>query len=254
MTALALSAFAFLAGFVDAVVGGGGLIQLPALLLLLPADVSRDVATVLGTNKAASIWGTTMAVTQYAPRVHLRWSSLLPAAFAAFVSAWWGARTVSHLDRATVEPLMLVLLVGVTTYTALRPDVGRWHAPAFTAHRERSWGVLVGGVLGFYDGFFGPGTGSFLIFIFIGLFGFDFLAASASAKVINASTNLAALLLFASAGHVLYRYAIPMAAAQMAGSIVGTRTALARGNRFVRGLFLCVAVMLIARFARDVLG
>jgi uncharacterized membrane protein YfcA len=251
VTVLALCVFAFLAGFVDSVVGGG-LIQLPALLLLLPPDLTRDVATVLGTNKAASIWGTAMAVTRYAPRVRIPWSSILPSALAAFVSAWLGARTVAHLQRATVEPLILVLLVGVAIYTAVRPDVGRWHAPAFTAHRERSWGVLVGGALGFYDGFFGPGMGSFLIFVFIGVFGFDFLTASASAKVINVATNLAALLLFAFTGHVLYRYAWPMAAAQIGGSMAGTHTALAHGNRFIRTLFLIVALVLIARFAVDV--
>jgi len=248
-----LCGFAFLAGFVDSVVGGGGLIQLPALLLLLPADASRDVATVLGTNKMASIWGTGMAVVQYAPRVRINWRAILPAAAVAFATAGLGAMTVSHLDRNLLEPLLLVLLVLVTLYTFFRSDLGQLHAPAFTAHRERSLGIAVGVVLGFYDGFFGPGMGSFLIFIFVGWFGFDFLSASASAKVINFATNLAAMLLFASTGHVLYRYALPMAACQMAGSVAGTRVAMAKGNRFVRVLFLVVAAVLIGRFAWDVL-
>jgi uncharacterized membrane protein YfcA len=248
-----LSGFAFLAGFVDAVVGGGGLIQVPALLLFLPAGLSVDVATVLGTNKAASIFGTGMAVAQYAPRVRIGWHAILPAAIAAFACAGLGAVAVSRLDRTLLEPLILVLLVLVTAYTALRPDLGRVHAPAFSAHRERSLGVLLGAVLGFYDGFFGPGTGSFLIFVFVGMFGFDFLSASASAKVINLATNLAALLLFTSTGRVLYAYALPMAACQMAGSFAGTRVAILKGNRFVRVLFLIVATVLIARFGWDVL-
>jgi uncharacterized membrane protein YfcA len=246
--------FALLAGFVDAVVGGGGLIQLPALLLLLPADQSQDVAAVLGTNKMASIWGTAMAVTRYAPRVRIPWHAIVPAAATAFVFAWLGATAVSHLERAILEPIVLVLLVGVTIYTAVRPQLGDLHAPAFTARHERVAGVIVGALLGFYDGFFGPGMGSFLIFVFIGVFGFDFLIASASAKVINAATNLAALLLFAATGRVLYRYALPMAVCQIAGSVAGTHLAMQRGNRFVRVLFLVVATALIARFGWEVLS
>ena len=248
-----LSGFSLIAGFVDAVVGGGGLIQLPALLLFLPGEASRDLPAVLGTNKAASISGTAMAVWQYAPRVRIPWNAILPATVTAFVFAFLGSLAVAHLDRALLEPLILVLLVGVTMYTFLRPDLGKLRAPALTAHKERSIGILVGAVLGFYDGFFGPGIGSFLIFIFVGLFGFDFLSASASAKVINFATNLAALSLFAWTGHVLYRYAAPMAICQMTGSLIGTRVAMRKGNRFVRVLFLIVASALIARFGWDVL-
>lgn len=244
---------AFIAGFVDSVVGGGGLIQLPALLLWLPGDAAADLATVLGTNKLASICGTGVAVLQYAPRVRIPWSSMLPAAVTAFVFAFLGAMAVSSINRAMLEPVILVLLVLVSFYTFLRPDLGRLHAPAFTAHRERSLGVLVGAALGFYDGFFGPGMGSFLIFTFVGLFGFDFLAASASAKVINFATNFAALSLFASTGHVLYHYALPMAACQIAGALIGTRVAMRYGNRFVRLLFLVVSTALVARFAWEVL-
>jgi uncharacterized protein len=137
-------------------------------------------------------------------------------------------------------------------YTFFKPDLGHLHAPAFTAHKERTLGIVMGAVLGFYDGFFGPGMGSFLIFAFVGVFGFDFLAASASAKVINFATNLAALILFASTGHVLYQYALPMAVCQIGGSIAGTHLAMRRGNRFVRVVFLVVSSALIARFAWDV--
>jgi uncharacterized membrane protein YfcA len=170
----------------------------------------------------------------------------------AFAFAFLGSLTVSHLRGAWIEPAMLVLLVGVAAYTWLRPNLGHLHAPALAPHRERSLGIVVGAALGFYDGFFGPGTGSFLIFTFVGLFGFDFLSASASAKVINFGTNLAALLLFASTGHVLIRYAAPMAVSQIAGSLAGTRLAMTQGNRFVRIVFLVVATALIARFAWDV--
>lgn len=249
-----LSALAFVAGLVDSVVGGGGLIQVPALLVLLPPELSANVALVLGTNKAASIWGTGMAVARYAPHVPIPWRSILPAAIAAFASSLAGAAAVSVLSGRVLEPAILVLLVGVAVYTLLRPDLGHLHAPAFTAHKERTLGIVVGAVLGFYDGFFGPGMGSFLIFTFIGLFGFDFLSASASAKVINFATNLAALILFASTGAVLYHYAVPMALCQMAGSIAGTRVAMKRGNRFVRLLFLVVSGALILRFGWQVVS
>ena len=238
----------------DAVVGGGGLIQLPALLLFLPAPLSADLPAVFGTNKMASICGTGMAVVQYGRRVHIPWPSILPSALTAFGSAFLGAMAVSRFERDLLEPVILVLLVGVALYTAFRPDLGNLHAPAFSRHHERSLGIAVGLVLGFYDGFFGPGMGSFLIFTFVGLFGFDFLRASASAKVINFGTNLAALGLFASQGHVLYGYALPMAVCQMAGSVTGTRLAMTRGNRFVRVLFLVVSGALIVRFAWNVIG
>ena len=243
-----LCGFAFLAGFIDSVVGGGGLIQLPALLLFLPKELARDLATVYGTNKLASICGTGIAVVQYSRRVRINWHSILPAAVTAFVFAVLGSMAVSNINKDLLKPIILVLLIAVAIYTFVKKDFGDLHAPAFTAHKERSFGILVGIVLGFYDGFFGPGMGSFLIFTFIGLFGFDFLSASASSKVINFATNLASVILFASTGHILYQYALPMAACQIAGSVTGTRVAMLKGNRFVRVLFLVVVSALILRF------
>jgi len=254
MELLFLCGFAFLAGFIDSVVGGGGLIQLPALLLFLPKELSQNLATVFGTNKLASLCGTGVAVVQYARRVRINWHSILPAVVAAFIFAFLGSMAVAHLNKALMQPIILVLLIVVAIYTFIRKDFGHLHAPAFTAHKERTFGLVVGVVLGFYDGFFGPGMGSFLIFTFIGLFGFDFLSASASAKVINFGTNLASVILFASTGHVLYHYALPMAACQIAGSVVGTRVAMTRGNRFVRVLFLVVVTALIARFGWEVIA
>ncbi len=243
-----LCGFAFLAGFIDSVVGGGGLIQLPALLLFLPKELAGDLATVYGTNKLASICGTSIAVVQYSRRVRINWASLLPAAVTAFVFSFLGSMAVTHVNKDLLKPIILVLLIAVAIYTFVKKDFGNLHAPAFTAHKERSFGIIVGVVLGFYDGIFGPGMGSFLIFTFIGLFGFDFLSASASAKVINFATNLASVILFASTGHILYQYALPMAACQIAGSVTGTRVAMTKGNRFVRVLFLVVVSALILRF------
>jgi len=249
-----LCLFAFLAGFVDAVVGGGGLVQLPALFLLLPPESAAQTAVVLGTNKLSSLCGTSMAVVQYARRVPLNWRALLPAALVAFACSFLGARAVSLLAPAVLRPLILALLVGVAIYTFIRKDFGHRHAPRFTAERERLVGAGVGAVIGFYDGFFGPGTGSFLMFAFIGLFGFDFLTASASAKVVNFATNLSAVAYFAATDNLLYWPGVPMAACNVAGALLGARLAILKGNRFVRGFFLIVSGAMILRFGWEVLG
>jgi hypothetical protein len=254
LTLLCLCALALLAGFVDAVVGGGGLIQIPALFLFLPPGEAAQTAAVLGTNKLSSICGTGMAVVQYARRVPLNWRLLLPAAGVAFACSFLGARVVSQLEPALVRPLILVLLVAVAAYTFVRKDFGHRHAPRFPAERERLFGMLTGAGIGFYDGFFGPGTGSFLIFAFIGGFGFDFLTASASAKVINFATNLSAVAYFAATDQLWYRYGLPMAACNVVGAILGARLALWKGNRLVRGFFLTVVGVMIVRFGWEVLG
>jgi hypothetical protein len=248
MELVLLCLMAFLAGFVDAVAGGGGLIQLPALLLWLPAPLAASIPTVLGTNKMSSICGTGMAVLQYARHVPIRWGSILPAAAAAGALSFLGARTVSGLDASVLRPVVLVLLLGVAVYTFAKPDLGGRHAPRWAPGRERLWGIALGMAIGFYDGFFGPGTGSFLMFAFIGGFGFDFLSASASARVINFATNLSAVGYFAATDRILYRYALPMAVCNILGSWLGTRLALLKGNRFVRVLFLLVVSALLLRF------
>lgn len=248
-TTLFLCGFAFLAGFIDSVVGGGGLIQLPALFFLLPA---ASVATVLGTNKLSSIAGTSVAVVQYSRKVNLNWRTLLPAAITAFVFSFIGARAASLISAGVMKPLILILLVAVAIYTFIKKDFGSMSRPKLEAERERFVGVAVGLVLGLYDGFFGPGTGSFLIFIFIGIFGMDFLSASASSKVINFATNLSAVIYFAATENILYHFALPMAACNILGSVVGTRLAIAKGSAFVRVLFLTVVVAIILRFGYDI--
>lgn len=247
-----LCLFAFLAGFVDSVVGGGGLIQLPALFVGLPKHMA-SVPLALGTNKFASFCGTSMAVLQYARRVQVPWTTVLPAAIAAFIFSAFGVKCVQMVRSDFLKPLMLVLLVAVAVYTYMRKDFGSVHAPRFVRHHERLVAIGAGMVIGFYDGFFGPGTGSFLIFIFIGLFRFDFLTASASAKVINFMTNFAAVLVFGWAAQILWKYAVPMAVCNMGGAILGTRMAVVKGNRFVRGFFLIVVAVMIIRYGWELL-
>lgn len=246
-----LCLFAFLAGFVDSIVGGGGLIQLPALFVFLPKELAASVPLVFGTNKLSSICGTSVAVMQYARRVTIPWTSIFPAAIAAFLFSALGVRVLQSVPNEFLKPLTLVLLVVVAIYTGINKNLGNLHAPKFTASHERTFAIVAGVVIGFYDGFFGPGTGSFLIFLFIGLLGFDFLTASASSKVINFATNLAAVIVFAARGDVLYHYALPMGACNIAGALLGARLALLKGNQFVRAIFLAVVGLMITRFAYE---
>jgi uncharacterized protein len=248
-----LCSLAFLAGFVDSVVGGGGLIQLPALLTFSSiSEGSRTLAPVWGTNKFAAICGTSMAVVQYARRVTINWNLLLPAAVTALIFATIGARAVSVIRKETLEPVILFLMIAVAIYTFWKKDFGNLHAPRLTPQKAKWLAILVGVVIGFYDGFFGPGTGSFLIVIFIGLFGFDFLHASAHAKIINWSTNLGPVLYFAATGNIVYKLALPMAVCNILGSVFGTRMAILKGNKFVRTLFLIVITAMICRFGYQI--
>jgi uncharacterized membrane protein YfcA len=243
-----LLCFAFLAGLIDSVVGGGGLIQLPALFLFMP---HAPVAALLGTNKLASISGTSVAAIQYARQVPIDWRATLPATVVSFVLSFLGARTATLLQSDVMRPVVLILLVLVAIYTFVRKDFGLLHRPRLSPKGQLWLGVLTGGVIGFYDGFFGPGTGSFLIFVFIGLFGFDFLSASASSKVVNFATNLSAVIYFFYTGNILFGLAIPMALCNILGSVVGTRLAVLKGSRFVRILFLFVVSGMILRLAWD---
>lgn len=246
LTILALGAL--FAGFIDSVVGGGGLIQVPALFGTLPREVP---ATLFGTNKIASVFGTTNAAIRYARRVKMPWGTTLPAAIAAFASAYLGAMSVAWLPRDMLRPMILILLIGAAVYTFWRKDFGSIHRPHYAGRCEFIYALVVGGAMGFYDGFFGPGTGSFLIFLFVRYFGFDFLHASAASKVVNVATNLAAIAYFVPNGYYLPLAAVIMAIANIGGSMIGTHLALRHGSGFVRQVFLVVVGALILKFAWD---
>ena len=246
-TLLLLCAFSMAAGFVDAVVGGGGLIQLPAALLLLPGV---PFPTLLGTNKFASFFGTSMAVQRYSRHVAIDWRSIAPAAVAAFLFAFLGSRAVTLLNPAILRPLVLILLIIVALYVFLVKNLGLIHQPKHTPRKARGLAILIGSILGFYDGFFGPGMGSFLIFAFVGILGFDFLSASASAKAINWCTNLASILYFSATGQLLYGIGLAMAVSNVIGATLGSHLAIRKGSRFVRVFFLVIVCALIAKLAQ----
>ena len=245
---LIVAAAAALAGFVDAIVGGGGLVLVPALFAVYPQAVP---ATLLGTNKGGAVWGTAWATWQFAKRVQLRWASLLPAVAAALVGSFGGAWAVTQIDPAGLKRALPFVLGAVLVYTLLRKELGRHHRPRFEGAREAAVASAIGAVIGFYDGFFGPGTGSFFVFLFVRALGYDFLHASASAKLLNTATNAAALVLFATKGHVWWHLALVIAAANIAGSLAGTRLALKHGADFVRSVFIVVVALLIAKTAYD---
>ena len=236
------------AGFVDAVVGGGGLILVPALFSVFP---NTAPATLFGTNKGAAVWGTAWATAQYAKRVTLSWHALLPAAGAALLGSFAGAWAVMQVSADGLRRALPFILLSVLLYTLARKDLGRTHQPQHRGRREAAWASGIGAVVGFYDGFFGPGTGSFFVFLFVRLLGYDFLHASASAKLLNTATNLSALAAFAWTGHVWWHVALVMAVANVAGSLLGTRLALRHGAGFVRGVFIVVVSLLIAKTGYD---
>ncbi len=236
------------AGFVDSIVGGGGLILLPTLFAAYP---NAAPATLFGSNKSASIWGTAFATWQYSRRVRLNWPVMLPAAALTMVSAFLGAWWVTLISADFLRRLLPGLLLGVLVYTLMRKDMGRHHAPRFEGRAELYAACVVGSTIGFYDGFFGPGTGSFFVFLLVRWLGYDFLNASVAAKLLNLSSNIAALILFALKGHVWWHLALPMALANVAGSLLGTRMALQHGAGFVRGMFILVVSALICKTSYD---
>jgi uncharacterized membrane protein YfcA len=245
---ITLTLASLFAGFVDAIVGGGGLILVPALFSVYPGVAP---ATLLGTNKGASVWGTAWATGQYARRVTMPWGTLLPAALTALLGSLAGAWTVTLVDAGGLRRALPLVLLVVLVYTIARKDLGRTHAPRLQGHVQTGMACGIGVVVGFYDGFFGPGAGSFFVFLFVRLLGYDFLHASASAKLLNLATNMAALTLFTVKGHVLWQIAAVMAVANVAGSLLGTRLAIKHGAGFVRVAFIVVVAALILKTAYD---
>ena len=239
-----------LAGFIDSIVGGGGLILVPALFAAYPG---AHAATLLGTNKSASVWGTLFAAAQYSRRVTLPWPTLWPAmvmsALGSLAGAWLLTLTSPHLLRLLLPFVLVVLLL----YTLVRKELGRHHAPRFAGRQEMLAASLIGLGLGIYDGFFGPGTGSFMVFLLVRWLGYDFLNATACTKLINLSSNLAALILLALKGHVWWHIALGLALANIVGSLLGTRMALKHGAGFVRLAFIGVVSALILKTGWDAL-
>lgn len=246
-TVLLLVLASFLAGLIDAVAGGGGLILLPALLVGLPA--STPVPWILGTNKVAAVTGTTFATLRYLRQGLVRARDLAGPVAAAMLGSAAGAALATRLDSAWMRPLMVALLSLALAVTWLRPELGAAHRPRFTALVAGLVATLVSLLVGAYDGFFGPGTGMLLLFAGVTLLGHDFLRASAFAKAVNWGSNIAAVVLFVSQGAWYPWLALALALGNGLGGRLGAGLAIDKGNRAIRGLFVAVAVVLILRLA-----
>jgi hypothetical protein len=233
-----------MAGFLDAVVGGGGLVQLPMLLLLLPSALPIQV---LATNKVASICGTSVSAVTFSRRIRPEARTVAPLAGLALVGSVAGALTAGLVPKDVFREVVLLALVIVATFVWLRPAVGKEAAPRFHGHRHLLAAGVSGLAIGWYDGAIGPGTGTFLVFVLVGLIGLDFLRASATAKIANAATNLGALAVFVPQGAALWKVGLLMGALNLIGGFLGARLAIARGVAFIRVVFLCVATALMIR-------
>jgi hypothetical protein len=240
---------ALAAGFIDAIVGGGGLVQTPVVFMTFP---HLPVASLLGTTKIPSFSGTAVSFYQYSKRVTIEWKLIAWIALVAFFSALLGSWMVSRISNQTFKPIILGALVIVAIYTYTKKNFGQHEVKHLSLSDSLFRGIASGVLIGFYDGFIGPGTGSFLVLAFIGLLGHDFLHASAHAKMVNLATNIASIIYFSSTGHIVYELAIPMAVCNMAGGFIGTRFALLKGNKFIRLFFLLVVCGTIIRFGYDV--
>lgn len=241
---------AFFAGAIDAIGGGGGLIQVPALFAALPG---ARPATVLATSKLAGFFGTMSAAGRYLRSVRMPWTTVAPAIAVAALASLGGAAAVTHVSPALFRPLVPVMLVVVLIYTILHKDLGAVHRPHPATWQRLVAGTLLVALVGFYDGFFGPGAGSFLMLLFVRWYGFDFLHAAAAARVVNVATGGTALAWFSAHGSVLWPLGIAMALANMLGAQIGARVALRRGTSFVRIVFAAVVALLIARTAWEIL-
>jgi len=239
---------AFAAGWIDAVVGGGGLLQLPALLLVPGISPVQALAT----NKLASLFGTATSSASYYRKVRPDLRLTLPMAGIALLGSVAGASVATFLPVAVFKPIIVLALVAVALITLVKPAMGAVTRLKYSGRRHVVLMGATGAVIGFYDGVLGPGTGTFLVISLVGLLGYDFLRASAKAKIVNFATNLGALLLFIPAGAVLWPLGLAMGAANVAGSLLGSRTAISRGSRFVRLLFLVVVVALIVKLGLDI--
>lgn len=252
LTIALLVAAAFVAGWVDSIVGGGGLIQLPSLLIGLPAET--PVATIAGTNKLPSSMGTAVAASTYLRKVRIDWWGLVPLVAGSALGSALGAQLTHLIDRRAFTPLVLAAIVGVGWYTWRRPALGLHSDVRHEGWRGYAWLAGIGLSVGLWDGFIGPGTGSFFLILLVAIMGFEFLTATTLAKVANLTTNLAAIAVFGLSGNILWGLGLVMGVANLTGGLLGSRTALRNGNAFVRKVFLAVIVALGAKLSWDLVA
>ncbi len=240
---------AFGAGFVDAIVGGGGLIQTPIALVLLPY---MPVVNVIGTLKIPAFSGTSIAAAQFLKKVKMNWELITIICTVAFFASFAGSELLSIMTNSFMKPVLLVVLAAVAIYTFIKKDFGQQEQKKHSHKMTLVYSVLIALFIGFYDGFIGPGAGSFFILAFISVMGFDFLHASAYAKLANLATNLGSITLFLFKGKIIWMIALPMAASNALGGALGAKLAISKGNKFIRTFFLIIVTLTLLRFGYDV--
>ena len=240
---------AFFAGFVDAIVGGGGLIQTPVALILLP---NYSVASIIGSLKIPAFSGTSFAAFQYLKKVQMNWKLLLIMSIVAFMSAFAGSMLLTAVSNDFMKPLLLVVLTLLAIYTFMKKNFGQHQEKLMTMKQQLWYAIIISITVGFYDGFIGPGTGSFFVVAFVSVLGLDFLHASANAKMVNLATNFGSICLFLLKGKIIWAMALPMAVCNALGGFLGAKLAIQKGNGFIRMFFLIVVIGTLIRFAYDV--
>ncbi|MFT4020650.1 MAG: sulfite exporter TauE/SafE family protein [Acinetobacter sp.] len=251
VTILTLIGFAFTAGAIDAAVGGGGLIQIPGLMSTFP---QMSTATIIGTNKVSAIFGTASAAYTFAKKVKLQWKLLAVIAVCALISSFAGAACLSMIPQSVLRPFVFVMLIVIAIYTFVKKNFGQAHFDLKITPKVLILAAIGSLLIGFYDGIFGPGTGSFFIFFFIRFLNVDFLHASALSKIGNFMTNFAALSFLVPTGHAVLSIGLMMAVANVFGSVVGVKTALKYGSGFIRKIFLVLVSVLICRIGYQMLS
>jgi uncharacterized protein len=239
----------FFAGFIDAIAGGGGLIQTPFALLLLP---NYPVSSLMGSLKIPGFTGTSIASFQYLKQVNMNWKLLGIMAVFSCLSAFGGSYLLTTVSNDFMKPLLFLILVLVAIYTFIKKDFGTQLPKTYSFQKSVIIGILISTIIGFYDGFIGPGTGSFLMLAFITLLGFDFLHASANAKMVNLASNVGSLTLFIAKGKIIWLVALPMAVCNGLGGWIGAKIAIKKGNEFIRVFFLIVVIGTLIRLSYDV--
>lgn len=248
---LGLALTAFISGFIDSVVGGGGLIQIPYLLITFP---KMPLPIMFGTNKIAALAGTSIAAFKYAKKITFNYRLLFVIALSCFISSYLGAKIVSHIDSTLLKPLILVILIVIAIYTFLKKNLGLVETKNLPLNKQMLYGSGIGLVVGFYDGFFGPGTGSFFVLGFVVILGFEFIKASAYSKIVNCVTNISALTVFIKQGNYILPLAILLAVFNITGSFIGSSLALKIGNGFVRFFFLIIVSIMILKYGYDIVS
>lgn len=247
-TLMVICPLVFTAGFVDSIAGGGGIISLPAYIF---AGIPVHMA--YGTNKFASSLGTFFSTVRFVKSKHIHYKSSLTAAAAALLGSYLGAEAALALDERYLKYCLMVLLPFIAVFIATRRGFGERDSSAvLTGKKIVVLSALAGLIIGAYDGFFGPGTGTFLILVFTGVIGFNLTTASGNAKVVNLASNIAAVTTFFVGGKVLFAVGIPAAASAILGNWIGSGLAIKNGGKVIRPVFVCVIVLLFIKIGLDV--